>query len=230
MIKIQCKYPARLGKLAIATLLLSMIPVAHAANLYRYIDSQGHPAISNTVPDDAVKRGYEVLSPNGRVLQTIPPAPTAKELEAKKKAEEKQQQAARAAADQKHQDEILLRNYSSPDDAIRELHRQLQEMDSLINLKQGNIAILQAQLSSEQEKAANLQRAGRTIPESVLAKMQSLEQQIKSIQQEIADQQKEIDRVKMEYKQKVVRLEQLTGEKPTLPFAMPADKTNSASQ
>ncbi|WP_097458850.1 DUF4124 domain-containing protein [Mangrovitalea sediminis] len=232
MIKVLSKSPATLLK-HIATLssfLLLGLPVAQAATLYRYIDSQGHPAISGTVPDDAVKRGYEILSPNGRVIKTIPPAPTAAELKAKMQAEEARKAKAQEIADQKRQDEILLRNYSSPDDAIRELHRQLQEMNSLINLKRGNIAILQSQLEQEQEQAGNLQRAGRTVPKGVLEKMQQLQKHIRSVQLEIAGQKQEIDNVEKNYREKVTRLEQLTGEKPTLPFALPLDKTASENQ
>lgn len=51
-----------------------------AANMYRYTDENGQIVISSTIPQEATKRGYDILSNNGRVIETIPPAPTEEEI------------------------------------------------------------------------------------------------------------------------------------------------------
>ena len=49
--------------------------------LYRYVDSRGVTVLDRQgVPPEYVGKGYEVLNQRGRVVQTIPPAPSADEL------------------------------------------------------------------------------------------------------------------------------------------------------
>ena len=53
------------------------------ATMYRYTDENGRLVISNTIPQEATKRGYDILSNNGRVVETVAPAPTAEEIAAR---------------------------------------------------------------------------------------------------------------------------------------------------
>ena len=50
--------------------LLAILP-ADAANLYRYRNAQGVLVIDHTVPANAAQSGYEILGPDGRVVETI---------------------------------------------------------------------------------------------------------------------------------------------------------------
>lgn len=224
---------ASFGLLILSGLVLlvaSSRPV-QAQTLYRYQDSQGNPVITSTLPDEALKRGYKVLDSSGRVLKTVPPAPTQKELE--RKARQQAQESARAEARKKQQekDSLLLRTYSGPDDAVRAMQRKMQELSSLIALKEGNLSLLQSQLQNEQEKAANAERAGKPVPANVMRKIQNLRDQIRALKGKIAAQQADIGKVKQGYLKKIKRLEKLTGKKRTLPLDLPdSPRKTSASQ
>jgi peptidoglycan hydrolase CwlO-like protein len=100
------------------------------------------------------------------------------------------------------------------------MHRKIRELEGLIKLKRGNISVISAQLDNEQSKAADLERAGRDIPESVLTKIQRLESQIRDIEREIASQQKEIEALKQDFLADIKRLEEITGESRTLPLEL----------
>jgi len=213
----------------LASALLWLTPPTRglAQELYRYRDAQGNPVITSTLPDEALKSGYKVLDSSGRVLKTVPPAPTQEELD--KKAREKERQKAEAAARQQQhkRDSLLLRNFSSPDDAVQALHRKMQELNSLIKLKQGNVALLKNQLQNQQEKAANAERAGKNVPESVIRKIQSLQTRLKSVNKEITGQRADIGKVRRSYIKKIERLEKLTGKKRTLPIDLSTDKADT---
>lgn len=56
--------------------------------MYRYTDENGQIVISSTIPQEASRRGYDILSKNGRVIETIDPEPTEEEIAARE-AEEK---------------------------------------------------------------------------------------------------------------------------------------------
>ena len=61
------------------------------AGMYRYTDENGQVVISNTIPQEATKRGYDILGANGRVVETIPPAPTDEEIAAREAEKQRQE-------------------------------------------------------------------------------------------------------------------------------------------
>ena len=184
------------------------------AGMYRYTDDNGQLVISNTIPQEATKRGYQIISDSGRVIETIAPAPTAEELAAREAAKErKQQQEA-----QLEQDRLLLKRFSHPDQAVRAMHRKVQELEGLISLKRGNISVLTSQLDNEQRRAAEMERAGRNVPDATLKKIYRLEGQVRDIEREIAAQRLEIDAVAKRFLSDINRLEEITGSERTLPL------------
>ena len=162
------------------------------ATMYRYTDENGRLVISNTIPQEATKRGYDILSNNGRVVETVAPAPTAEEIAAREAEKERQKQ----LEIQQEQDRLLLKRFSHPDQAAKAMHRKIRELEGLIQLKRGNISVISSQLDNEQSRAANMERAGREIPEGTLEKIRRLEAQIRDIEREIASQTQEIDELR----------------------------------
>lgn len=216
--------------LAIAWSWLVTVTPAHAQQLYRYQDAQGNPVISSSLSNAAIQNGYSVLDSSGRVLKKVAPAPTREELDRKARQQAQQSTSQKAAERQHKADQVLLRTYSGPDDAVRALHRKMRELNSVISLKEGNVSVLEDQLQNQQAKAANAERAGKTVSHGVMKKMQSLQHQINGAQKEIADQRQDIQKIKQTYIKKIKRLEQLTGKKRTLPINLPKQKDENAGQ
>ncbi|SFR51004.1 protein of unknown function [Marinobacter gudaonensis] len=200
-------------KATVLALALGMSSQA-AANMYRYTDENGQVVISNTIPQEATKRGYDILGNNGRVIETIPPAPTEEEIAAREA--EKQRQ--KALAEQREQDRLLLKRFSHPDQAVKAMHRKIRELEGLIQLKRGNISVISSQLDAEQSRAADLERAGRDIPEATLEKIRRLEAQIRDIEREIAVQTQEIEALRDAFEADIERLEEITEQARTLPL------------
>ena len=184
------------------------------ATMYRYTDENGRLVISNTIPQEATKRGYDILSNNGRVVETVAPAPTAEEIAAREAEKERQKQ----LEIQQEQDRLLLKRFSHPDQAVRAMHRKIRELEGIIQLKRGNISVISSQFDSEQSRAADMERAGRDIPETTLEKIRRLEAQIRDIEREISAQRQDIGEMKKAYESDIKRLEEITGETRTLPL------------
>jgi len=184
------------------------------ANMYRYTDENGQIVISSTIPQEATKRGYDILSNNGRVIETIPPAPTEEEIAAREAEKQRQKELAK----QREKDRALLKRFSHPDQAVKAMHRKIQELEGLIQLKRGNISVISSQLDNEQSRAANMERAGQEIPEATLEKIRRLESQIRDIEREITSQTQEIEELRKAFEDDIERLEEVTGEARTLPL------------
>ncbi|WP_426116675.1 DUF4124 domain-containing protein [Pseudomonas sp. DSP3-2-2] len=143
--------------------------------LYRYVDSRGVTVLDRQgVPPEYAAKGYEVLNARGRVVQVVPPPPTAAELE--------QEQAAKAKA---AADAQLLRQYSSVDDVDRAKARKLAELDALVEVAKGNILNLNAQQSGLQKQAADQERAGRPVPQTLIDQLADLRAQQQSLRADI---------------------------------------------
>jgi hypothetical protein len=138
--------------------------LASGVELYRYVNDKGVVVINRLgVPPEFIAKGYEVLNEQGRVLQVVPPAPS---MEERKRLVAEQ---ARAKSDAQ-----LRRLYSTPEDVERARERKLDELDGLISLSKGNLLSLRTQQANLQSQAADHERAGRPVPDQLLAKIDAL--------------------------------------------------------
>ncbi len=119
-----------------ASVLLS--PCLYAKNeaksdvLFRYVDLNGGKVIHQSIPPDAVVRGYEIISAGGQVLKVVPPAPKGSDV--KRMAEQMRKEAELAVWDAK-----LKRRYSEVRDIESAKERGIREL-------RGNLSLLQVTL------------------------------------------------------------------------------------
>jgi len=169
---------------------------------YRYIDSRGVTVMDRQVPAEYSGKGYEVLNQRGRVIQVVPPAPTAAEMR-------EAQAAAQAAKVQADADAQLLHLYSSLTDVDRARTRKLSELDALISVAQGNIQGLAAQQGALQGQAADQERAGRQVPQSLIDQMSDVRDQQQNLKADILRYQATRKQADADFAQDRARLQQL---------------------
>jgi hypothetical protein len=132
---------------------LSVGLTAHAdygVAFFRYYDDHHQVHIVQEVSDEAVDYGYQELDHNMNILRTVPPRPTAKDME--RIDAERRHQA--ELANQAQQDAMLKQLYSSPDDAI-----QLR-----INFSTRALTRLRQDRAAEAQRAAGFERNGQAVP------------------------------------------------------------------
>jgi hypothetical protein len=183
-----------------------LAPAASAADAgiesYRYKDNQGRVVISRQgIPPEFISNGYEVLDVDGRVLRTVPPAPTLEERQ--RLAEEK----ARAKSDVQ-----LLRIYSEPVDVDRARDRKLAELDGVIRVAQSNLHSLRAQQANLQAQAADFERAGRQVPEHLLVQIDNLKAEQAGVEKDIQRYQQGRSEAEAAFAADRARLVELRGE------------------
>lgn len=132
--------------------------------LYRYQDAKGVTVLDRQgVPPELIYKGYEVLNDQGRVVQTVAPAPSLQDRQ--RLIEEK----ARASSDAQ-----LLRLYSTPEDVDRAKARKMAELDGVISVARGNLTSLKTQQATLQRQAADQERAGRQVPDHLVAQIENI--------------------------------------------------------
>jgi hypothetical protein len=168
--------------------------------LYRYVDSRGVTVLDRQgVPPEYVAKGYEVLNAQGRVVHVVPPAPTTEQI-----------RQAEAARTQAAADAQLMSLYGSVDDVDRLKARKLAELDALVGVVQGNIQGLAAQQRNLQGQAADQERAGRPVPQTLIDQLDDLRRQQQRLQNDIARYQADRIKAEADFATDRARVQQLT--------------------
>lgn len=154
---------------------VALTSVAHAAEYYRYINDKGVTVLNKLgVPPEFIGKGYDVVDEHGRVLRSIPPAPSA---------EERKRLAAQR--EQAKSDAQLLRIYSEADDVDRARDRKMAELDGVISVAQSNLNSMRTQQANLQAKAADFERSGREVPEHLLVQIDNIKAEQLGLEKDI---------------------------------------------
>ncbi len=189
---------------AAGCLLVSLMLVAAAAqaqNFYRYKNGEGRVVIDMSVPPEYIADGYEVLNPSGSLIEVVPPhnpvVVDAQQLSVK--------------AEQQREDQMLLRSYSSIAEIEAAKERRLSQLQREVEVVETNQAKNKSLLEASRSKVANLQRAGRPVPETLLSHIDELMAQIRESDQLKALRQQEYQAVSDKYARYIQRYAQLKG-------------------
>jgi hypothetical protein len=177
-------------------------PAQAAGKLYRYTTDRGVVAVDDHVPPEFVKNGYDVLSPDGRVLESVPRQLTGDEGARKRAADAE-------AKRLREWDKNLLLRYSSVDDIAAAQERALREIDIRISILRSNLLSAKAQVEHEQEKAANTERKGGTVPEAIATNIEKLKGEATGIEGAIAERVHEKEKARTSYQQDIERFKTL---------------------
>jgi len=184
-----------------------------AAQLYRYKNEQGNLVMGQAIPPKFVSKGYDILNAKGRIIETIPPALSAKQIAQRDALLEQEEQAKIAQAAQDKVDDTLKQLYSHPDDAVRILDRRIQDIKSVIQVKLRRINNSKKLMREQEELAANKQRKGQSIPKSIFTKITAFEKDISNAQADILELKQEFEIILSEFDVKIRRLEKITKQK-----------------
>ncbi|HET7332853.1 DUF4124 domain-containing protein [Dyella sp.] len=131
---------------------------------YRWVDASGLPHYSDSLTEDALKYGYDVINSSGMVTVHVQKQLTpAERAAAQKKADEIAAQK-RALEEQKSKDLLLLNTY--PDEAALKNEQQqvLENLDEQMKTTRVNLHSQDAALTDLLNRAADEERAKKPVP------------------------------------------------------------------
>ncbi len=149
--------------LVLATLSLS----ASAANIYKYIDKDGRPVFNSFIPAEYVKNGYTILNEQGQIVQVVPRAATAEELNAQQAAKAAEDAALAARMVQEEADKLLIRLYREPADIERKRDNNLKQLQTQQDLVSLNLTKAGEAVTAAQGAIDNTNKLGRPITEDM---------------------------------------------------------------
>lgn len=194
-----------IGAVAVVLLCLSAM-LAEAGNLYRYRNSDGNLVIDHQVPPEYIAQGYEVITSTGRVEAVIPPH--------QEEGEEIPAEAAKKVVQDREEDQMLLRSYSTVEELQAASERRLQQLDREIEIVESNLQKNSRQLIDFRERAAMDQFNGEKLSDNLLKSLNGVEMAQRDAQQVLELRQKEREEMALRYQRYVERFKVLTAKSP----------------
>lgn len=155
-------------------LLLLVTPWVAAKELYRYQDRAGLMVTSDTLSPEAAANGYDIVNEQGRVLQRLGPRPLQSQ-----------------SSEQSEQDRYLLSSFSKVDEISVLKDRKLELLARDIKHLRSNIKGLTTREEQIAQEAVNMEMAGETVSQSVLAQIAEVQKSRKEIEQLLAERQQD---------------------------------------
>lgn len=194
-----------------------------AAELYRFIDDNGTPTLSKTLPAEVSQQGYDILDEKSmRLIQRVPPALTASQIVEQQQEQERQQQAEQAAQlaaeNQRKQaiyDHNLKTRYQSEQDLLNARDQDLQQRENQLMMLKEKRRDLYQRLQQTQQQAAENELSGISLSENLKNRLQAAQQELNNNQQSIEQLQAETNDLAQLYEQDLQRFRQLQNTEPT---------------
>lgn len=179
-------------------------PATHReAHLYRYKNDKGVTAVDDHVPPEFVKNGYDILTRDMRVIETVPRQLTGEEGT-------RQREAAEQARKNEQWDKRLLLRYSNVADIEEARDRALAEFDVRLSILQTNLRSTKARIEEEQAHAADLERRGQNVPDATTRNIAELKKEIATMEDSVAQRHREKEETRLSYERDIERFKMLS--------------------
>ena len=166
------------GHFAVAGVLLALSVSVGADRNKQWKGDDGVPAYGDSVPPEAVQRGYRELDEHGIEKEVIEPAPTQEELEHEKQMAAIRAEVAKLRKEQQENDQRLFDLYPTQEDLLRVCEGQLESLDQQMRYIEDDLRRLRSSLMDLQALAAAAERSGRQPSPSLLADIERMESRI----------------------------------------------------
>ncbi|MBK1633282.1 hypothetical protein CKO31_21505 [Thiohalocapsa halophila] len=199
----------RTGRALCCLLLLAAAAPTDAQHLYRWVDDQGNVHYSDVMPPTEVEKGHTQLSPQGMPVRSVPPAKTPEQIRRERELARLRAQQQRMLEQQRADDRVLLNTFHSVDDLIMTRDGNLSDIDTLIQVKKGNIRRQQDWLTKLRAEAADLERKGEPVPDELKERIAGTEHAIEDALAAIVEREQQKQEVRRKFDRDLKRLRQL---------------------
>lgn len=190
--------PILLLGLAFVSVLIAPKSFSQDVPYYRYINENGVKVISTQIPSRYVKRGYDIITVNGRLIERVAPEPTGAEKEKLRKQQKEQQRL-------KEWDAELLKRYSHPADIESAKQRKLAQNMNSIGILKRNVEKIDQEINRYQSLAASDEREGRDVSADTLESIERLKRERSVELNEVSEREQERKQIVESYDKDIER-------------------------
>lgn len=165
-------------RLAVTLMLILFGMSAHASKMFRYKNEDGIEVISYTIPTDRVRYGYDIVDAQNNLIKRVEPQLSDEAYQAK------------LAHDKRVKECEKMRNrvrklYQVESDIDYAEQQGLESIDQAIGNLQANLSVAESQLQEFEAQAAQMDIAGKRIPNMLLDNIERAKIQVRTFKEEI---------------------------------------------
>jgi hypothetical protein len=149
-----------------------------AGKLYKWVDESGQVRYGDRIPPKYAKKSNQRLNNQGIVVDKKAAAKTREQIAEEKRLAALKAEEERIRRENAHQDRILLDTFTNEDEMILTRDGKIEAIDAVIRVTNGRTEKLKARLAELKLRAANMERAGRPVPENLYTEINETRQQI----------------------------------------------------
>lgn len=213
MIMQRLKFPSKslhtLGLILAAAALAGMPLQSQAARLYKWVDDEGNTHYGDKVPPEYSKQERKVLNDQGVQVDKLDAAKTPEQIAEERRLAQKRREEERKLAEQKAHDRMLLATFTTEDDMIMTRDGKIAAIESVIRITQGRIQKLNQTIEEYTRQAANLERAGKPVPDDLHNRITQARNQVDSYQGFIRAKHREQEAIRKQFEGDIRRFREL---------------------
>jgi hypothetical protein len=196
-------------------LLLFLLAGTTEASIKCWINRDGVRECGNVVPPEYAQQQHEVRDRHGLTTNIQQRAKSVEELRAEEAAaaaeRQRKEEDERRARQQAAYDRVLISTFLNEEEILAARDRQVMIIDGTIEMTRLAIEKHHQQLDDYLQRAAALERSGRSVPDDLLNDMVSIERQVNDKQEFIQTKQEEREATRARYAADLARFRELKG-------------------
>lgn len=191
-------------------LMLALLPLqSESARLYKWVDEEGNVHYGDKVPPQHSKQERKVLNDQGVQVDTLEAAKTPEQIAEERRLEEIRREEERQKARQRAHDRMLLSTFTTEDDMIMTRDGKIAAIESVIGITRGRIEKLEQEIEEDTRRAANLERAGRAVPDDLDERIAGNRERIERYERFIETKQQEQEAIRRQFEADIRRFREL---------------------
>lgn len=177
--------------------------------LYKWVDDQGKVHYGDMVPPEYAKQERKVLNEQGVQVKTLEAAKTPEQIAEEERLATQRKEQERIAAEQVAHDRMLLATFTTEDDMVMTRDGKIAAIDGILRVTRDRIEKLEASLSQLTREAADLERSGKPIPESLTNEILGARGQTQRYMDYIAGKRREQEDIRAQFEADIRRFREL---------------------
>lgn len=203
----------------VTTALLAMLVSlpAQAARLFKWADENGKVHYGDKIPPQYAHQERKILNEQGVAVKTLEAAKTPEQLAEEARLAEQRREQERIAAEKTAHDRMLLATFTSEDDMVMTRDGKIAAIDGMLRVTRGRIENTEETLANLTREAAELERAGRPIPDRLHEQIKAARTQSDRYHDYIAAKRQEQEGIRQRFESDIRRFRELKAAQVTGP-------------
>jgi len=182
---------------------------AQAGKLYKWVDENGRVRYGDSIPPQYAKKSNETLNNQGVVVNHKAAAKTREQRAEEERLKKVKAEEDRIRREKAYQDRILLDTFTNEDEMIMTRNGKIDAIEAVIRVTNGRTQKLKQRLADLKQRAANMERAGKPVPDKLNVEIAEARHQITQNRDYVENRKVEQQKIRAKFETDIKRFREL---------------------